>query len=126
MISLDYLERIFGWVNTNKLIQIINNPEVKLLDCYKDKNEHGIFRIIILKSDDIFYIFYGAGYHNSEGYIYDQWYFDIYLNYTSVNNNYSKRSVINIIKLEKSWFERKSKLLSKTKGGLNQWQEKIG
>lgn len=108
MIEFEYTERIFEWVNTDRLIQIINNPEAKISDCYRGKNECGIFRIIVLESDNIFYTFYGAGYHNSEGYIYDKWYFDICLNYPGKNNNYGKKSIINIIKMDKSWFKEKS------------------
>jgi|GEM_PF-6934107 hypothetical protein len=110
MIEFEYSEQISEWISTDRLIHIINDSKTNILNCCKDRNEHGIFRIIVLKSEDILYIFYGAGYHDSEGYIYDRWYFDFYLNYLyMVDNNYSKKSIINTIKLESSWFEKKSK-----------------
>jgi len=108
MIDFEYPENICGWINLDRLIQIINNPEVKILDYYKGKNEYGIFRIIILESD-VVYTFYGNGYHNiKKEYVHDKWYFDIYLNYKSnINNDYIKKSIINSINVETSWFKRR-------------------
>lgn len=124
MINFEYPENIREWIDLDRLIQIINNPEVKILDYYKEKNKYGIFRIIILESD-IVYTFYGNGYHNiKKEYIYDKWYFDICLNYkNNHNNDYNKRSITNSINVEASWFKRRGLRHQDNNMDLDYYQE---
>lgn len=74
--GLSEREALFDRVTHKRLIELVKDDKVEVVDWKRDSNSYGDFRFITLRKGDEFLTFYGHGYHDyREGYLVKEWHF---------------------------------------------------